>query len=245
MYIRNPQVDIQAMARVHRIGQVLMNTPIYVLVYLYHITIIFLNIQTKLVHVYRLVTMGSIEERIVQRAQKKLFLDGMVNRGSTAQGKALDETEKEEKEVEEGDDKVDEEEGRDDEDEIIAKDKSTVLSVLRFGWNSVFSSRQPKAANGFSDAAAEEAEDELTNEDIDLIIDRTRGLTPAPATEPTSSSSSSNSGSGDARVDPSVTPAVLPSDVAAKEAKFERLMEKQEKYLNNFDENEAFVPITG
>ena len=187
--------------------------------------------------------MGSIEERIVQRAQKKLFLDGMVNRGSTAQGKALDETEKEEKEIEEGDDKVEEEEGRDDEDEIIAKDKSTVLSVLRFGWNSVFSSRQPKAANGSGDAATEEAEDELTTEDIDLIIDRTRGLTPAPTTDSTSSSSSSSS--GDVPVDPTVTPAVLPSDVAAKEAKFERLMEKQEKYLNNFDENEAFVPITG
>ena len=28
---------------------------------------------------------GSVEERIVQRAQKKLFLDSMVNRGSTAQ----------------------------------------------------------------------------------------------------------------------------------------------------------------
>ena len=188
--------------------------------------------------------MGSIEERIVQRAQKKLFLDGMVNRGSTAQGKALDDVEKEEeKEVEEGDDKVEEEEGRDDEDEIIAKDKSTVLSVLRFGWNSVFSSRQPKAANGSGDAATEEAEDELTNEDIDLIIDRTRGLTPAPTTEPTSSSSSSSS--TEAPVDPLGTPVVLPSDVAAKEAKFERLMEKQEKYLNNFDENEAFVPITG
>jgi len=26
-----------------------------------------------------------VEERIVQRAQKKLFLDSMVNRGSTAQ----------------------------------------------------------------------------------------------------------------------------------------------------------------
>jgi len=35
--------------------------------------------------VYRLVTSGSVEECIVQRAQRKLFLDGMVNRGSTAQ----------------------------------------------------------------------------------------------------------------------------------------------------------------
>ena len=39
----NPQVDIQAMARVHRIG------------------------QTKPVHIYRLVSAGTVEERIVQR----------------------------------------------------------------------------------------------------------------------------------------------------------------------------------
>lgn len=44
------------MARVHRIG------------------------QTKPVHVYRLVSSGSVEERIVQRAQKKLFLDSTFNK---------------------------------------------------------------------------------------------------------------------------------------------------------------------
>lgn len=44
----NPQVDVQAMARVHRIG------------------------QSKKVHVYRLISSGSVEERIVQRAQKKV-----------------------------------------------------------------------------------------------------------------------------------------------------------------------------
>lgn len=46
--------------------------------------------QTKVVHIYRLVSAGSVEERIVQRAQKKLFLDAMVNRGSSAQAIALD-----------------------------------------------------------------------------------------------------------------------------------------------------------
>ena len=39
----NPQADLQAMARVHRIG------------------------QTKVVHVYRMVTRGTVEERIIQR----------------------------------------------------------------------------------------------------------------------------------------------------------------------------------
>ena len=38
--------------------------------------------QTKPVTVYRLVTHGTVEERIVQRAEKKLYLDKMVNRGS-------------------------------------------------------------------------------------------------------------------------------------------------------------------
>ena len=57
----NPQVDLQAMARVHRIG------------------------QTKLVHVYRFVTENTVEERILLRAEKKLYLDKMVNRDSTQQ----------------------------------------------------------------------------------------------------------------------------------------------------------------
>lgn len=52
----NPQQDLQAMARVHRIG------------------------QEKVVHVYRLVSEGTIEEKMVQRAEMKLYLDQMVNR---------------------------------------------------------------------------------------------------------------------------------------------------------------------
>lgn len=44
----NPQPDLQAMARVHRIG------------------------QKKTVHVYRLVSAGTVEERIVERAEKKV-----------------------------------------------------------------------------------------------------------------------------------------------------------------------------
>jgi len=53
----NPQSDIQAMGRVHRIG------------------------QTKTVHVYRLVSSGTVEERMLQRAEKKLLLE-MVNQES-------------------------------------------------------------------------------------------------------------------------------------------------------------------
>lgn len=46
------------MARVHRIG------------------------QTRPVHVYRFCTTGTVEERVQLRAEKKLYLDQMVNRGA-------------------------------------------------------------------------------------------------------------------------------------------------------------------
>lgn len=62
----NPQVDLQAIGRAHRIG------------------------QTKPVHVYRLITEGAVEERIYDRAQKKLYLSEMVNRDMAGQAEELD-----------------------------------------------------------------------------------------------------------------------------------------------------------
>lgn len=50
----NPQVDLQAMDRAHRIG------------------------QTKAVRVFRLITENTVEERIVMRADMKLHLDNLV-----------------------------------------------------------------------------------------------------------------------------------------------------------------------
>lgn len=50
----NPQQDLQAQARAHRIG------------------------QTKPVNVYRLICQGTVEERIITRAEQKMFLDAMV-----------------------------------------------------------------------------------------------------------------------------------------------------------------------
>lgn len=50
----NPQVDLQAMDRAHRIG------------------------QTKPVQVFRFITEGSVEEKIIERADRKLFLDAAV-----------------------------------------------------------------------------------------------------------------------------------------------------------------------
>ncbi|BGP01284.1 hypothetical protein NBRC10513v2_002236 [Rhodotorula toruloides] len=69
----NPQVDIQAIARAHRIG------------------------QTKTVKVYRLVTQGSVEEQAMTRLRKKLYLsakimDGMRNVSDAPTDEAVNET---------------------------------------------------------------------------------------------------------------------------------------------------------
>jgi superfamily II DNA/RNA helicase len=137
----NPQVDIQAMARVHRIG------------------------QTKTVHIYRLVTSGTVEERIVQRAQKKLYLDSLVNRGCTSQAMALDKLKAPSKKSAAADD----EEG--DMGNGSAEELSTMMSALKFGFGAIFSKE-------------ESAESEVTREniisdaEIFALIDRSRGLKP-------------------------------------------------------------------
>eukprot|EP01039_Chlorochromonas_danica_P019629 gene19629-23794_t len=168
----NPQPAIQAMAREHRIG------------------------QTKTVHIYRLVAVNSVEEMIVHRAQKKLFLDSMVNRGSTAQGKALDtaDSDEERQSTEENDDEDDgaddgddnkrprkkarvsskgsHDDGDSDNDDIMESDEeeadgpkpSKIFEVLKFGWQSIFA---PETEN---------AQHELRDEDIDILIHLTRGF---------------------------------------------------------------------
>ena len=78
------------MARVHRIG------------------------QTKTVHVYRMLSAGTVEERVVERAEKKLYLDQMVNRGTSNQ----------ETEAEGGG----------------SLSTSELLASLKFGSNAIFSS---------------------------------------------------------------------------------------------------------
>ena len=57
----SPHQDEQAQARAHRIG------------------------QTRPVNVYRLICRGSIEERLLQIAEKKLYLHTLVNRGDQFQ----------------------------------------------------------------------------------------------------------------------------------------------------------------
>lgn len=50
----NPQVDLQAMDRAHRIG------------------------QTKIVQVFRLITCNTMEEKMIERQTLKLKLDSMI-----------------------------------------------------------------------------------------------------------------------------------------------------------------------
>lgn len=63
---RNPQADLQAMDRAHRIG------------------------QTKQVYVFRFITEGSVEERMLERAAQKLRLDQLViQQGRTQNTKGI------------------------------------------------------------------------------------------------------------------------------------------------------------
>ena len=116
----NPQVDLQAMARVHRIG------------------------QKKVVHVYRFVSNGTMEERMVQRAQKKLFLDAMVNRGSTANGMSMDKL-----------------------------DAKEMLKMLSFGMDSLFTSGSATASSEeIIDPTQAPSGVYASDAELDRIIDR-------------------------------------------------------------------------
>jgi len=80
----NPQADLQAMDRAHRIG------------------------QTREVIVYRFMIEGSVEEKIIERAQRKLYLDAAV----IQQGRLADQS------------------------KSLSKDE--MLSMIRFGADAVF-----------------------------------------------------------------------------------------------------------
>lgn len=98
----NPQADLQAQDRCHRIG------------------------QKKPVRVFRFITKDSIEEKIYQRAVKKLYLDAVV----IQQGRLAEQEKK--------------------------LSKTELLGMIKFGAEEVFRS----------------TESTITDEDIDLILDR-------------------------------------------------------------------------
>ena len=90
----NPQMDLQAMDRAHRIG------------------------QTKPVVVYRLITEGTVEEKIVERAQRKLYLDAAV----IQQGRLAEQS------------------------KALTKDE--ILSMVRFGADAVFDASKGASGKG-------------------------------------------------------------------------------------------------
>ncbi|KAG5175317.1 P-loop containing nucleoside triphosphate hydrolase protein [Tribonema minus] len=129
----NPQVDLQAMERAHRIG------------------------QTKPVRVYRMVCRGSVEERMVSRAEKKLYLNAMVaesqaddDDGETATGETT---------TGETADAADGGGGGSGAAGPGGMSKSELANLIRFGANAIFEA---------------ETED-YTDEDLDVLLGRREG----------------------------------------------------------------------
>ena len=150
----NPQADMQAMARVHRIG------------------------QKKVVHVYRLVAGGTVEERIVQRAEKKLFLDQMVNRDSLKQqpqssSSINNNTSSSSANV---DVNVEEVEEDDEEGDVDKMGADQLLAELRFG----------------ADEICNSAATQLTDADIEELVSRQTGLVITSTTAATSKNKNKN-----------------------------------------------------
>jgi SWI/SNF-related matrix-associated actin-dependent regulator of chromatin subfamily A member 5 len=97
----NPQVDLQAQDRAHRIG------------------------QTKPVTVYRFITEGTIEEKIVERAEMKLHLDAVV----IQQGRLIEQS------------------------KALGKDK--MLAMIKFGAEKIFASKDSTISDEEIDAILE------------------------------------------------------------------------------------------
>jgi hypothetical protein len=151
----NPQVDLQAMERAHRIGQV------------------------KPVRVYRLVCSGSVEERMVSRAEKKLFLNAMV-------------AETDHDEIEGGGEGKEEEEDANQALGIggATMSKGELASLIRFGANAVFESA---------------SDTQISDRDLDKLLERQGRDKPSPldledmeVAEVLSSSSNGSSSNGKA-----------------------------------------------
>lgn len=79
----NPQNDLQAQARAHRIGQKkqVKHGSDSLVLYVLHNKVFVQKCGyafTLKVNIYRLVTKGTVEEDIIERAKKKMVLDHLV-----------------------------------------------------------------------------------------------------------------------------------------------------------------------
>ncbi len=126
----NPQSDLQAMERAHRIG------------------------QTKPVRVYRLLCRGSIEERMVSRASKKLFLNAMV--AEKQQGTA------------------DEDAGGNSVENggltgMPGIDKREITSMLKFGASAVFASGKEDISDEELDVLLGRVDEATSNGKVNMV----------------------------------------------------------------------------
>mmetsp|Transcript_15385 Transcript_15385/g.45299 ORF Transcript_15385/g.45299 Transcript_15385/m.45299 type:complete len:1328 (-) Transcript_15385:31-4014(-) len=130
----NPQNDLQAMSRAHRIG------------------------QTETVNIYRLVTSGSVEEDILERAKKKMVLDHLVIQRMDTSGRMVLDGGKAGGNAPGGGAGV---------GKLFGKDELT--AILRFGAEELF--KQAGDGDGDGDATAER-DRRVYEEDIDAILER-------------------------------------------------------------------------
>lgn len=101
----NPQMDLQAMDRAHRIG------------------------QKKQVRVFRLITEKTVEEKIIERAEKKLYLDAVV----IQQGRLLEKN--------------------------SSLSKGELMTMVRFGADEVFRSSESTISDADIDAILRDGEE--------------------------------------------------------------------------------------
>jgi SWI/SNF-related matrix-associated actin-dependent regulator of chromatin subfamily A member 5 len=106
----NPQMDLQAQDRAHRIG------------------------QTREVRVYRFITDGTVEERVYQRALKKLYLDALI----VQQGRSQAQRQKD------------------------AASKDELMSIVRFGATEMFKSKGAEVTDADIDALLSTGESKMS-----------------------------------------------------------------------------------
>eukprot|EP00963_Diacronema_lutheri_P014292 scaffold2859_cov349-Pavlova_lutheri.AAC.29 len=114
----NPQNDLQAMSRAHRIG------------------------QKDSVNIYRLITSGSVEEDILERAKQKMVLDHLIIQRMDASGRSVLKRESSSK-------------------AIFKKDE--LAAILRFGAEELF--KEEEANKGVSESKGAQV-------DLDAILER-------------------------------------------------------------------------
>mmetsp|Transcript_3589 Transcript_3589/g.8168 ORF Transcript_3589/g.8168 Transcript_3589/m.8168 type:complete len:1295 (-) Transcript_3589:416-4300(-) len=146
----NPQVDLQAMERAHRIGQV------------------------KPVRVYRLVCRGSVEERMVSRAEKKLFLNAMV--AEQDPDEQLHEAGTEE--CQEADAKKQAEISQALGIGGTAISKGELASLIRFGANAVF-----EGGGAGNSCGGDVLGKDITEEELDMLLEMQGRDQPPPQKE--------------------------------------------------------------